>query len=195
MRPGGCLAWAAGAAAARGERGRTLAIRPCRTRSRNEPPHGRFPGAASALVRLRGASVYLDYRPVLRGLAFSQPGECWVVHGANGAGKTTLLRAIYGDHPVAAGGRMRRRGMAPGVPLSEFRRRCAIVAPHLQADYPRETRVLEVVVSGLRASIGLDEPVHAEELAAARAALRDFGIARGASAWRSRRSPTARRGA
>jgi ABC-type molybdenum transport system ATPase subunit/photorepair protein PhrA len=106
-----------------------------------------------------------------------RPGDCWVVHGANGSGKTTLLRAIYGDHPAALGGRIERDGIEPGVPLSEFRRRCAIVAPHLQADYPRDSRVLDVVVSGLHASVGLDEPPTRAEALAARRALRGFGLA------------------
>jgi molybdate transport system ATP-binding protein len=151
---------------------------------RRSPPRGRAPArpaasrAAPALVRLRDASVYLDYRPVLRRLDLTvRPGECWVVHGANGSGKTTLLRAIYGDHPAALGGRIERHGIAPGVPLSEFRRRCAIVAPHLQADYPRDSRVLDVVVSGLHSSIGLDEPPTSGEALAARRALRTFGLA------------------
>ena len=105
--------------------------------------------ADAPLVRLRRVAVHLDWQPVLRGLDLTvRPGECWVVHGPNGSGKSTLLRAIYGDHPAALGGRIERRGIAPGVPLSEFRRHCAIVAPHLHADYPRETPVLEVVVSG-----------------------------------------------
>jgi ABC-type molybdenum transport system ATPase subunit/photorepair protein PhrA len=134
--------------------------------------------SGAALVRLHAASVYLDYRPVLRRLTLAvMPGECWVVHGANGSGKTTLLRAIYGDHPAALGGRIERRGVEPGVPLAEFRRRCAIVAPHLQADYPRDARVRDVVVSGLRSSIGLDEPPDVEEAQAAGRALRAFGLA------------------
>jgi len=130
-----------------------------------------------ALVQLHAASVYLDYRAVLRELTLVvRPGECWVVHGGNGSGKTTLLRAIYGDHPAALGGRIERRGIVPGVPLSEFRRHCALVAPHLQADYPRDSRVLEVVVSGLHSSIGLAEPPTAAETSAAQRALRAFGL-------------------
>jgi molybdate transport system ATP-binding protein len=134
--------------------------------------------AGEPLVRLWRASVYLDWQPVLRSLDLEvRPGECWVVHGANGSGKSTLLRAIYGDHPAALGGRIERAGVAPGVPLSEFRRRCAIVAPHLHADYPRDSRALEAVVSGLHSSIGLDEPPTAVEAHAARRALRAFGAA------------------
>jgi molybdate transport system ATP-binding protein len=147
-------------------------------RTATAPGAGAVAPPAPALVRLRNASVYLDYRPVLRSLSLAvHPGECWVVHGANGSGKTTLLRAIYGDHPAALGGRIERQGIEPGVPLSEFRRRCSIVAPHLQADYPRDSRVLDVVVSGLHSSIGLEAPPTADEAAAARRALRAFGLA------------------
>ncbi|MFO1455986.1 MAG: ATP-binding cassette domain-containing protein [Steroidobacteraceae bacterium] len=150
-----------------------------RSRGRGEVVDLATRGRADApLVRLRRVAVHLDWQPVLRGLDLTvRPGECWVVHGPNGSGKSTLLRAIYGDHPAALGGRIERRGIAPGVPLSEFRRHCAIVAPHLHADYPRETPVLEVVVSGLRSSIGLDEAPAAAELVAARRALRAFGAA------------------
>ena len=179
----------AGRVTFRGRMPRSLAARAAPAPSRPGAPR-RSPGvvpvaaatgtgpASAPLVRLQRASVYLEWRPVLRSLDLEiRPGECWVVHGPNGSGKTTLLRAIYGDHPAALGGRIERAGIVPGVPLAEFRRRCAIVAPHLHADYPRETRVLDVVVSGLHSSIGLDEPPSAAEAAAARAALRVFGIA------------------
>jgi molybdate transport system ATP-binding protein len=165
--------------------GRVLECGPRRSRASDRraplpPAHRRSSPAAAggeALVQLVHANIYLDYQPVLRDISLTiAAGECWVVHGANGAGKTTLLRAIYGDHPPAAGGRILRRGIARGVPLSEFRAHCAIVAPHVQADYPRASPVLEVVVSGLRASYGLDEPAQLEELAAARTALRRFGL-------------------
>lgn len=135
----------------------------------------RPPGAER--VALRAASVYLDYRPVLRDLDLSvKAGDCWVVHGANGSGKSTLLRCIYGDHPVALGGKIVREGIAPGVPLAEFRRWTGIVAPHLQADCPRDASVLETVVSGLHASIGLEEEPTAREQARARRALAAFGL-------------------
>jgi molybdate transport system ATP-binding protein len=103
-------------------------------------------------------------------------GQCWVVHGANGSGKSTLLRTIYGDHAVASGGHIRRAGVVPGVPLDDFRARTGLVAPHLQTDYPRHIAVLDVVVSGLHSSLGLNARATRTEITRARAALRAVGM-------------------
>jgi len=129
------------------------------------------------LVRLHNACVYLQQRRVLRGLSLAvHSGEWWLVHGHNGSGKTTLLRTLYGDHGVAAGGRIERAGIAPGVPLERFKKRVGLIAPHLQAEHPRQLTVNEVVRSGRHASIGVDAPRCAS--AAARVALRQFGLTR-----------------
>ena len=140
----------------------------------------RLPGEAgdgAALVVLRGASVFVDYRRILKALTLTiRSGECWVVRGANGAGKSTLLRAIYGEHPFARGGFVHRRGIEPGVPLAEFRDWCSLLAPHLQSEYPRETRALDVVVSGLRSSYGLSDPASPDERRRARRVLAEFGL-------------------
>ena len=99
------------------------------TRSARADTHNRGP----VLVALHAADVYLDYHHVLHEVALEvRRGDCWVVHGANGAGKSTLLRTLYGDHSVALGGAIERRGIRPGVPLAAFRQWCALVAPHLQ---------------------------------------------------------------
>ncbi|MGH8134254.1 MAG: ATP-binding cassette domain-containing protein, partial [Steroidobacteraceae bacterium] len=135
--------------------------------------------AGRALVRLTNAQVYLDGSRVLAGVSFAvHPGECWVVHGRNGSGKTTLLRTVYGDHGVALGGRIERAGVAAGVPLEAFRRRVGLVAPHLQAEHPRELTVTEVVQSGRHASIGLNDAPSAPDRDAARRTLALFGLAR-----------------
>jgi molybdate transport system ATP-binding protein len=132
---------------------------------------------ARMLVRLTKADVYLDEHRALTGITLTlQRGECWVVHGPNGSGKSTLLRTVYGDHAVAAGGRIERAGIVPGVPLEIFKRRVGLVAPHLQADHPRELTVAEVVQSGRHASIGLVEAPSAADRAAARAALGFFDL-------------------
>jgi len=143
------------------------------------PPHPLARRRRRWLVRLSDARVYLEQRRVLAGVSLTvHAGEFWVVHGHNGAGKTTLLRTLYGDHGVAVGGRVERARAASGVPLERFRRRVGLVAPHLQADHPRQLTVAEVVQSGARASVGLGHPAGAAERAAARRALASFGLGR-----------------
>src|SRR5580658_7944895 len=129
------------------------------------------------LVRLTKADVYLDEHRALSGITLTvHRGECWVVHGHNGSGKSTFIRTLYGDHGVAAGGRIERAGIVPGVPLETFKRTVGLVAPHLQADHPRDLTVAAVVQSGRHASIGLVDAPSAADRAAARAALAFFGM-------------------
>jgi molybdate transport system ATP-binding protein len=132
--------------------------------------------AARAVLTLEHASVYADATRLLRDITLTiRRGECWVVHGGNGAGKSTLLRTFYGDHSVASDGRIARAGQGPGIPLDDFRARTGLIAPHLQTDYPRYSSVLETVVSGLHASIGLNfhaTPAEKRRALAALAAVR-----------------------
>jgi len=137
----------------------------------------RRPERRRVLVALKRANVFVDDVHILREVEFEVgAGDCWVVHGSNGSGKTTLLRTIYGDHPVAAGGSVTRRGIVPGVPLEEFKLRTAYVAPHLQTWHAPRMPVMEVVASGRHASIGLNEPITTADRRHAERALRRFGI-------------------
>lgn len=135
------------------------------------------PSAGRLLIRMTDASVHLDEHVALNGVSLTiRAGECWVVHGHNGSGKTTLVRTLYGDHGVAASGRIERAGIHPGVPLQRFKRRIGLVAPHLQTDHPQHLTVSEVVQSGRYASIGLNDPPTSADRAAARRALAQFGL-------------------
>ncbi len=153
--------------------------------------------AVRLLVRLTNASVFIDGRPVLLAVTLEiASGQRWIVHGPNGSGKTTLLRMIYGDHAVAAGGRIERAGLAPGVPLEAFKRRVGFIAPHLHSvaaasfstaprplasGQPRDElpnlSVRELVESGRHASMGLAWRASAADRGAARSALARFGLA------------------
>jgi molybdate transport system ATP-binding protein len=159
---------------------RWLGARPGARHERRRPAaaaNTRSPGRE--LLRLRNARVYLDGSRTLSGISLAvRAGECWVVHGRNGSGKTTLLRTLYGDHGVAVGGGIERAGIAAGVPLEHFKRRVGLVAPHLQADHPRELTVSEVVQSGRHASIGLNGAPSPADRAAAARALALFGLTR-----------------
>ena len=137
------------------------------------------PGATQGepLLQLRKASVYAEGTRLLQGLTFTvNAGDCWVVHGGNGAGKSTLLRTLYGDYPVAVGGSITRAGIEPGVPLAEFRLWTSLIAPQLQTDHGQYETVLDVVGSGLHASVGLNEPLTPAERRRALAALRELGL-------------------
>jgi molybdate transport system ATP-binding protein len=127
----------------------------------------RLTRAASPLVKVVNADVYLDEHKALERLSFEVfPGECWVIHGANGSGKTTLLRTLYGDHGVASHGSIHRAGIVPGVPLQEFKARAGFVAAHIQTIHPQHLTVDEIVQSGR----------HATDRKAATKALEFFGL-------------------
>ncbi len=144
------------------------------------PPAPKLPrrsGAGTPLVVLERASVYRDYRPVLVDVDWRiEAGEHWAITGTNGSGKSTLLACLYGLVPVAHRGRIRRRGQATGSHIKAWRARVGYVSPELQAEYLAHVTVLEFVVSGLRASVGLDSPPTARERARARAALALVGL-------------------
>ncbi len=119
---------------------------------------------ARPLLLLRQADLFVDYRPVLKAVDWElRSGEHWAVIGANGAGKSSLLKLLYGDLAPALPGRVERAGLAPGAPIAEWKRRVGYVSPELQTDYATDVTVRELVVSGCRASIGLDEPPTASE--------------------------------
>jgi molybdate transport system ATP-binding protein len=132
-----------------------------------------------SIVRLTRACVYLDEHAALTDVSLTvRAGQCWIVHGANGSGKTTLLRTLYGDYGVAVGGSVERAGIKPGVPIDVFRRQVGLVAPHLQADYPPDLIVADVVLAGCYAAVSLNESPSRVQRSAAGRALARFGLAR-----------------
>lgn len=140
--------------------------------------------AARTMLAVASGELWLEGRLILRDIDLRlRAGECWVLAGPNGSGKTTLLRALYGDFPFALGSRITRTGVRPGEALQNFRLRCGFVAPQLQTDYPRQSTVLETVVSGWQASYGLNEAPDAAALAAAARALKVWRLA----SWSRRR--------
>lgn len=138
------------------------------------------------LIQLDGVSVYRDGRRVISNLDWTLgAGEHWAISGANGSGKSTLVALLYGDLPAAAGGRVRRAWLPPGAPIEDWKARVGLVSSELQSRCAQlDAPVLDVVVSGLRSSIGLDARPEARERRAAARAL----AAVGADDW-ARRQP------
>jgi molybdate transport system ATP-binding protein len=129
------------------------------------------------VVRIAQADVYRDYRPVFRSVGWTiEPGQHWAIVGANGSGKSTLLRLIYGDLHPALGGSIERCDVPPGTPIEEWKARVGFLSAELQAEHVHAGTLEEVVISGLRASVGLNEPPRAIERRRARRGLRQFGI-------------------
>jgi molybdate transport system ATP-binding protein len=130
------------------------------------------------LVRISNATIFRDYRPVIRNLNWTlRAGEHWAVLGANGSGKSTLLSLIYGDLHPALGGTIERAGLSIGERIEDWKHRVAWVSPELQADHYLAHSLEEVVISGRYSSVGLNQPPTATDKRSARRWLEFFGIA------------------
>ena len=140
------------------------------------PPHA---GTRGWLVRIRNATIFRDYRPVIRKLDWTlHRREHWAVLGANGSGKSTLLSLIYGDLHPALGGTIERDGVPRGTRIEEWKRRVSWLSPELQANYFAAKSLEEIVISGRYSSIGLNEPATRGDRNAAARWLRFFDIER-----------------
>lgn len=135
-----------------------------------------------ALIRLKGADLFVEYRRVLKGIDWElKRGEHWAITGGNGAGKSSFLKLLYGDLKPAQGGVMERVGFRRGTPITLWKRHVALVSPELQTTYLIDVPLIEVVASGAHASIGLVDAMSAAEKRRALKWLRVFGLLRAAS--------------
>jgi molybdate transport system ATP-binding protein len=117
------------------------------------------------LLRIAGADLYVEYRAVLRDVNWHvRQGEHWAVFGANGTGKSSFLKLLYGDLSPALGGKIERSGFPFGTPIEAWKRQVGYVSPELQTDYAVNVTVLDLVMSGRYASIGMsDAPTPADK--------------------------------
>ena len=106
-------------------------------------------------LELRDVSYEADGIRIVHGVSWSVVrGEHWAVLGPNGAGKTTLLRIAGGYIWPNAGGQVLRDG-EPLVDLRRLRRRIGWVSSHLVERIPKREPVLNTVLSGKFAQLGL----------------------------------------
>lgn len=121
------------------------------------------------VVRLRGASIGYDQRPVLREADFSLfTGDAVAVLGSNGAGKSTLIRGILGLAEVLDG-----TVELFGRPQASFRKwhRLGYVPQSHTVVSGIPSTVTEVVSSGRLARKGFARPFSPSDRAAIRAAI------------------------
>jgi molybdate transport system ATP-binding protein len=134
------------------------------------PPH------ESPLLELAHVDVFTNRQQVLFDISWSiHRGERWLLSGDNGAGKSTLLRLLYGEEFAACGGTLSWRG-GPRPSLESLRSCVGYVSDSLQYAYEYDISAEDVVISGLRGSIGLYHKPEARERALARDWLELMGL-------------------
>lgn len=134
------------------------------------------------LIEIRNATIWRGTTRVFENLNLEiAQHERVAIVGPNGSGKTTLLKTINRElYPVVQPGSYVRILGHEHCNVWELRKHIGIVSHDLHQRYTPTTTALEVVVSGFHSSIGvqgtLADHVTSEQLAAARATLRELGI-------------------
>ncbi|NGP44255.1 ABC transporter ATP-binding protein [Bacillaceae bacterium SIJ1] len=126
-----------------------------------------------AIFHLEDVHWKREGRPILQNINWSvEKGEKWVVFGKNGSGKTALLNIISGNM-FPSSGHIDVFGETFGsYPLWEIRKRVGWVSTALQERLRKHDSVLNTVISGKFASIGIYEEIYEEDRAKAKEILR-----------------------
>jgi iron complex transport system ATP-binding protein len=102
--------------------------------------------------------------------------EKWVLFGPNGSGKTKLLEIIAG-YIFPSDGAVSRFGQDRGSDIRDVRKRIGYVSTPLKDRFYKYERILDVVVSGSYATVGLYEDSDPAHLDRARKLLESTGLA------------------
>jgi len=137
--------------------------------------HGRALPAedlSGVALAIRGLTVSYGRSPALFSVDASfETGAMTAIIGPNGAGKSTLLKAALGIVTPVSG-----RVTVWGAPLDRARRRIAYVPQRASVDWDFPTRVIDVVLMGLYAELGLLRLVRARHRRRAMECLARVGM-------------------
>ncbi|MBE0537133.1 MAG: ABC transporter ATP-binding protein [Phycisphaerae bacterium] len=124
------------------------------------------------VVHLENVAFRRKTKQILHDVSWRiEKGTQWTLLGANGSGKTTLLKIITG-YEWPSSGSVHVLGRHFGeCSISELRTLIGWVSSAIEVQLPPHDTALEIVVSGLAASIGLYREFSEDELSAARTAL------------------------
>ena len=128
---------------------------------------------SAAIINLENVAFRRSGCVILAGVSWRiEPGQHWALLGANGSGKTTLLKIITG-YEWPSSGKVSVLGAEFGkCALRELRKTIGWVSFALEPMVPGRDRAIEVVASGIDASIGLYRKLAGDELRRAKTALR-----------------------
>ncbi|MBN1816743.1 MAG: ABC transporter ATP-binding protein [Sedimentisphaerales bacterium] len=131
---------------------------------------------STAVVHLKSVSFVRKDRPILTDISWTiQPGQHWALLGANGSGKTTLLMILTGyEWPTQGTVEVLGRRFGECL-LAELRRIVGWVSNAVTAQLPGRDRAIDIVVTGIDASLGLYRPFERGEYDRAHAVLSTVG--------------------
>jgi iron complex transport system ATP-binding protein len=125
------------------------------------------------LLELKDVAYGLNGKMILDHVSWRvSRGEHWAILGPNGAGKTSLLRIVCGYLWPNKAGEVRRSGQSL-ADLGRLRKSIGWVTSALVTDIPRGEIVLDTVVSGRYAQLGLWTNPWEQRDEGAKAAARD----------------------
>lgn len=128
-----------------------------------------------ALIEARGVSFGYNDIPLFQDINFSiEPGELFCLLGPNGCGKTTLLDCILGHLKPLSGEILLDGSSIIRIRPEQIARQIAYVPQTHEKTFPY--RVLDVVLMGRAAYIGMFGRPEEEDLAIAEEALATVGI-------------------
>lgn len=124
------------------------------------------------IVKLKNITFERGGRAILDDISWMiEQGQHWALLGANGSGKTTLLKIITG-YEWPSSGSVEVLGRRYGdCNLPELRKHIGWVSTAIENKLPQEDSALEIVASGLEASVGLYREFAEHELKLAREML------------------------
>jgi len=128
------------------------------------------------VLELRNVSLVIGETRIIRGVDWLiRNGQHWALIGPNGSGKTTLLRMINGYLWPTAGSATVLGKKFGTFDLRELRKSIGFASSFMSEKIPSDLPVLDVVLSGRFASIGLFDRPAAGDVKNARSLLRRVG--------------------
>ena len=131
--------------------------------------------AMDNIISVRGLCVRSGSRYLLRDIDWEvKKGEQWVVFGLNGSGKTTLLSVIAGFKEPTSGEVAVFGKSYSNADLLHSRRKIGWVSSSFFDKYYTRESALNIVLSGLSGTLGINGSITDEDVLKAKALLKEW---------------------